>query len=441
MHVLLLLVAAPTCSSTPISTSSEFWDTLPMGIHGGIAHRLSGDIIALAKFSVVAVDPIEGPVTTPPIHVVVLKLEEGARSRGGRCCRIFMRGYIDDVTFRRPPCTSPYHADCSANASACAVENNLVRTLKSVKAIDSTVITMVYLNSILMMPYFRLSQKMYANASALLLRDSAGKLMSFAGDGGSGFFCENFPTYDLTQAAAGAAILADFAEMQASGVVDGVYLDKSATWPGFGDNVAQGKDTICQHDCYTMTPAQTAAYIAGRLELFRGFDKACGLSGLCSIDYRVAIPPPLGAAAITDSYIPRSMHIFRHDAVQGLEVFPNETITFVRSMEGQTQRLLWYGTCQTQDQVAFFLVMAWEGCYCMTFSNDDTAAQLWTAGYHYGTKLGAPNGAATLVNDKTWIRSFAGGAKARYDLNTNVGKVIWPAHDVATGSDGKIIRF
>lgn len=88
--------------------------------------------------------------------------------------------------------------------------------------------------------------------------------------------------------------------------------------------------------------AQTAAYIAGRLALFRGFDKACGASGICSIDYRVATPAPLGAAGITGNYIPRSMHIFRHDAEQGLEVFPNETITFVQSMEGKTQRLLWY---------------------------------------------------------------------------------------------------
>ena len=56
---------------------------------------------------------------------------------------------------------------------------------------------------------------MYANASKLLLRDSASKIMQFAGDGGNGFFCGDFPTYDLTQAAAGAAVLADFAEMQA----------------------------------------------------------------------------------------------------------------------------------------------------------------------------------------------------------------------------------
>ena len=84
------------------------------------------------------------------------------------------------------------------------------------------------------MPYFALSKKMYANDSKLLLRDSASKIMTFAGDGGSGFFCEDFPTYDLTQAAAAAAILADFAEMQASGAVDGVYLDKSSIWPGYG---------------------------------------------------------------------------------------------------------------------------------------------------------------------------------------------------------------
>lgn len=215
MHILLLLAAAPTCVYASRSTSATFWDTLPVGIHGGLAHRPASDIEALAKFSVVVVDPIEGP-----------------------------------------PCSSPYHAECNANASACAVEDNFVRTLKSVKAVDNTTITMAYINSILMMPYFRLSQQMYANSSELLLRDTTGKLMSFAGDGGSGFFCEHFPTYDLTQPAAAAAILADFAEMQSSGAVDGVYLDKSATWPGFGDNAACGNDTICQHDCYTMAPAR-----------------------------------------------------------------------------------------------------------------------------------------------------------------------------------------
>ena len=219
LYVLLALCLQPACVST------SYWDTLPLGIHGGIHHRPSGDISSLARFRVVVVDPVEGP-----------------------------------------PCTSPFHATCNASAAACAVENNFVRTLKRVKALDSSVITMAYINSILMMPYFALSKKMYANGSAFLLRDRTSKLMSFAGDGGSGFFCSNFPTYDFTQEAAIAAILADFAAMTSSGAVDGVYLDKSGTWPGYGDSPntpTQGKDTLCQHECYTMTPNQTSAYIAG----------------------------------------------------------------------------------------------------------------------------------------------------------------------------------
>ena len=97
--------------------------------------------------------------------------------------------------------------------------------------------------------------------------------MVFAGDGGTGEFCSRFPSYDWVQPQARAAVLADFARMRESGAVDGVYLDKSGTWPGFGDNgnspVPQGSNTLCQHDCYTMTPSQTAAYTQGRLELFR----------------------------------------------------------------------------------------------------------------------------------------------------------------------------
>jgi hypothetical protein len=268
------------------------------------------------------------------------------------------------------------------------VENTIVRTLKSVKALDNSVITMAYLNSILMMPYFALSKKMYANASKLLLRDKNSNVMKFAGDGGTGFFCSDFPTYDLTQEAAGAAILADFSTMQSSGAVDGIYLDKSATWPGYGDSPAvQGKDSLCQHECYTMTPNQTSAYIAGRLNLFRGFDQACGTSGICSMDARIVNVPQV--ASMVNNYTPRSIHIFRAAVKTS---YTNATVNFVRGLEGKTEHLLWYGTCQTQTEVAFFLVMAWPGCYCMTFSNTDTAQQLWTSGWHYGTHLGAPAG-------------------------------------------------
>ena len=248
---------------------------------------------------------------------------------------------------------------------------------------------MAYINSILMMPYFSLSKKMYANNSAFLLRDMHSKLMSFAGDGGSGFFCGNFPTYDLTQSAVRAAILADFAAMQSSGVVDGVYLDKSGTWPGYGDYPgAQPNNTLCQHQCYSMTDNQTAAYIAGRLSLFRGFDQACGSSGgICSMDARIVNVPMV--ASMVNGYIPRSIHIFRAAVRRS---YTNATINFVRGLEGKTGHLLWYGTCQSETEVAFFLVMAWEGCYCMTFSNKETATKLWSSGWHYSTHLGEPTG-------------------------------------------------
>jgi hypothetical protein len=61
----------------------------------------------------------------------------------------------------------------------------------------------------------------------------------------------------------------------------------------------------------------------------------------------------------------------------------------------------------------------------MTFSNDDDAKTLWAGGWNYGKHLGAPVGPATFYNGKTWIRHFAGGAQARYDLQTSKGKVIY----------------
>ena len=293
--IVLTLLSLP-----PGYLSRSFWDTIPVGIHGGMHNRPTEDIAALAKFRVVVVDPAEGPM-----------------------------------------CTSPCHACCNASASVCAVENNFVRTLKSVKEIDASVVTMAYINSILMMPYFSLSKKMYANGSAFLLRDSDSKIMHFAGDGGSGFFCGDFPTYDLTNSAVREAILADFVAMQSSGAVDGIYLDKSGTWPGYGDYPGlQRKNTLCQHQCYSMTPNQTAAYVAGRLDLFRGFDQACGANGICSMDARIVNAPLV--ASMVHGYIPRSIHIFRAAVKQS---YDNATVNFVRGLEGKTEHLLWYDAC------------------------------------------------------------------------------------------------
>ena len=396
-HVLLTLCAgflAGLGTACRGGNTSAYWETLPVGVHGGIRQRPQGDVQSLAKFRVVVVDPSEGPL-----------------------------------------CTAPCHACCNASAAACAVENNFIRTLKSVKAIDSSVITMAYINSILMMPYFSLSQDFYANASALLLRDSQARIVTFHGDNPEqpDPFCAAFPTYDWSQAAARAAVLADFARMAASGAVDGVYLDKSSIWPGYGDSDnpdPQGKDTLCQHDCYTLAPTQTSDYVAGRLALFRAFDGACAeisasqtkltpTGGICSVDARTAQPP---ISQMLGGYMPSSMHIFRAVARKS---YDNATITYVRGLENRTKHLLWYGTCQTETEVAFFLVMAWEGCYCMTFSNDATAEQQWASGWHYASRLGAPSGPATFVNGKTWVRDFAYGAQARYDIRTGNGKVTW----------------
>ena len=54
-----------------------------------------------------------------------------------------------------------------------------------------------------------------------------------------------------------------------------------------------------------------------------------------------------------------------------------------------------------------------------------TAEQQWASGWHYASRLGAPSGPATFVNGKTWVRDFAYGAQARYDIRTGNGKVTW----------------
>ena len=59
--VVVLILLPGACSS-----KSSYWDTLPVGIHGGIKNRPGGDIASLVKFSVVVIDPVEGPPCVGP---------------------------------------------------------------------------------------------------------------------------------------------------------------------------------------------------------------------------------------------------------------------------------------------------------------------------------------------------------------------------------------
>ena len=46
-------------------------------------------------------------------------------------------------------------------------------------------------------------------------------------------------------------------------------------------------------------------------------------------------------ASMTNDYIPRSIHVFRAAVRTSVEVYPNQTITFVRGLQGKTEHVLW----------------------------------------------------------------------------------------------------
>jgi hypothetical protein len=363
----------------PPPLPSYSWETLPVGLHGSRPEPRGGDIEYMARFRVVVTDKFEGWGYKAPTHV------DG--------------------------CT-----ECNASATACNEEGKMLATLEAVKRANASVITMAYMNTLLNFPMYALAGAVYANDDRLATRDDQEDLIRYHADGHGK--CSML-TFDWAQTAARTAWLNSFEKLRGSGFIDGMYVDKSGSWPGYAIGQVYNATDLCQHGCFTLSNQSAAAWTAGKLNLLQTLDEDVCDGGICTVDSGFITAPPL----VKLGYHPSSVHFFGKEHTK----LNNDTITVLHSLEGRAKHVLFYGSCESETEVAFFLVSAWQtgGMYCMTIHQGQRAQFIWEKNPHFSNALGAPVAAAELKGGSIWHRSFGKGVQVTFDITTNHGTVMW----------------
>ena len=202
---------APAASAYPAVRFS--WETVPVFFH---ADNYTGDWneAALAQLS-------KYPIVT---------IEKWMGSLAG--CKAY--GWA--------PCCGGDNADSQMDECE---EDRIIRNFKKLKAVNKNVSTVLYLNSVLNFPQYRLARTMAANPS-WALRDSKGAVVQMYGDFGPA----NMTVFDFSQAPVRAAFMSACTDAVKTGHVDGCFLDRAID--GFPTNLG---------------PAKQAAYDAGHAEV------------------------------------------------------------------------------------------------------------------------------------------------------------------------------
>jgi len=155
---------------------------------------------------------------------------------------------------------------CLVNASAgkrcspsCNVERDSIATLKAVRALNPNVTTVLYLNTLLLFPFYELAQQ-YMDAGALLMDSRTGSPVELVNDDGMhGVYVPDFGT------AKGRELWLNAVKgWLATGLVDGIFADK---WPDQGHSNKSNPDEmlICNHVCGHVTTAKGLAWNQGKM--------------------------------------------------------------------------------------------------------------------------------------------------------------------------------
>ena len=155
---------------------------------------------------------------------------------------------------------------CVANATAklpcspsCNVEGDMLDVLKAVRAINPNVSTALYLNTLLLFPFYGLAQQ-YIDQGALLMDSRTNAPVELVNDDGMhGVYVPDFGTQqgrDLW--------LGTVKGWLASGLVDGIFADK---WPdqAHGNKSNASEMVVCNHVCGHVTTAKGIAWNQGKL--------------------------------------------------------------------------------------------------------------------------------------------------------------------------------
>ena len=143
--------------------------------------------------------------------------------------------------------------------SSCDVEGDMLKTIASVKALNPSVLGIMYINTLMAFPFYALSGKFESN-DALLIDMYTNKPVELTNDEGM----QHVYVYDWGSAK-GRQLFLDFIKrLLDSGQADGLFSDK---WSYRCSQVNASTWKICNNRCGYVTPAQAAAYNAGAEEV------------------------------------------------------------------------------------------------------------------------------------------------------------------------------
>eukprot|EP01051_Picozoa_sp_SAG22_P011203 SAG22_NODE_1059_length_5764_cov_3.282966_1_plen_338_part_00 len=136
----------------------------------------------------------------------------------------------------------------------CDVENFMLGTARALKAANPKLSVLMYLNSVMLFPFYALAAR-YESQPSLLLHDEHGRLVRLQNDAGLG----NLTVPDWGQAAARELWWEELRNYTATGLIDGVFADKARK--------DAAKDQLCNHGCGNLSHSVAIAWGTGHLQL------------------------------------------------------------------------------------------------------------------------------------------------------------------------------
>ena len=416
MVTFLLRCAAATALATAASTAAAAarlrppvrahpppfsWDTLPVAFHSctSAAGLSVAQAAQLARFSMVTIEKYQDIAAVAPGSTL------------------------------SPPYADPGGLYACQNGSdlsrcGCCAEDEIVTAARAIKAVDPTVVTLAYLNTQIVYPWYRAARPVATHPSWWL-----------AGNNHDGPNGSTWHTVDLTVPEAAAAWQRTATNLTTTGAIDGVFADgcmKRESGPG-------------------LTPARTAALYKAKHDMLRGLQAAlpgpivCGSNGefLPGVDAvqaegwgveeggkthfaRLEIPLLMKAAAAGVVFQAHGRAVCGQSGEHPpcCEQPPCNCTTPPPD----------YRDAAVQTELAAFLVAAGPYSYYVCGSWEDTLGNDSSSAWMpvYDLPLGEPLSHATLGDDGVWRRSFASGTNVTFDTKAEKGSVQWAA--AAAGS-------
>ncbi|XP_065835479.1 uncharacterized protein [Oscarella lobularis] len=272
--------------------------------------------------------------------------------------------------------------------SSCCAEDKIIAAAKQIKAVNSSVHTIFYLNSVIDFNQYHLHEE-FSQRPNLYLRNSSGNIVEIP----IGNSTPHYNVFDFSQEEARQLWSAVCISAYKTGYIDGCFADRAGE-KNFRDN--------------KLTLEKEAAYRSGHDKVLQDLQKALGDNVLIANNYLLS---DVGATMI---------EAFRSN---------EESIELLQKAVMQKKLVEvhagYYDSCENiTDTLAAFLIGAGEYSYyaCSAAWSVNADWLVWHP--EYDKPLGKPLGLA-VKEGEVYTRRFASGTTASFDISTNKGDIRW----------------